>query len=57
MGIIYEYFGGEPALPTWSGFIYVSFVVDVFVRRIVGWRVSGSLRTDLMLDTLEQALW
>ena len=42
---------------TWSGFVYVAFVVDVFARRIVGWRVSGSLRTDLVLDALEQALW
>ena len=42
---------------TWSGFVYVAFVVDVFARRIVGWRVSGSLRTALVLDALEQALW
>ena len=42
----------------WSGFVYVAFVVDVFARRIVGWRVSGSLRTTaLVLDALEQALW
>ncbi len=42
---------------TWSGFVYVAFVVDVFARHIVGWRVSRSLRTDLVLDALEQALW
>ena len=42
---------------TWSGFVYVAFVVDVFARYIVGWRVSRSLRTDLVLDALEQALW
>ncbi len=42
---------------TWSGFVYVAFVVDVFARRIVGWRVAGSMRTDLVLDALEQALW
>ena len=42
---------------TWSGFVYAAFVVDVFARRIVGWRVSRSLRTDLVLDALEQALW
>jgi putative transposase len=42
---------------TWSGFAYVAFVVDVFSRRIVGWRVSRSMRTDLVLDALEQALW
>lgn len=42
---------------TWSGFVYVAFVVDVFARRIVGWRVATSMRTDLVLDALEQALW
>jgi len=42
---------------TWCGFVYVAFVIDAFSRRIVGWRVSNSLRTDLALDALEQALW
>jgi len=42
---------------TWRGFVYAAFVVDVFSRRIVGWRVSNSLRTDLALDALEQALY
>ena len=41
---------------TWAGFAYVAFVVDVFSRRIVGWRVSRSLKSDLALDALEQAL-
>jgi len=41
---------------TWAGFIYVAFVIDVFSRSIVGWRVSRSLRSDLALDALEQAL-
>jgi putative transposase len=41
---------------TWAGFVYVAFVVDVFSRAIVGWRVSNSLRSDLALDALEQAL-
>jgi len=41
---------------TWAGFVYVAFVIDVFSRRIVGWRVSKSLRSDLALDALEQAL-
>jgi putative transposase len=41
---------------TWAGFVYVAFVVDAFSRRIVGWRVSSSLRSDLALDALEQAL-
>ena len=42
---------------TWTGFVYVAFVVDVYARRIVGWRVSNSIRTDLALDALEQALY
>lgn len=42
---------------TWRGFVYVAFVIDVFARRIVGWRASRSLRTDLALDALEQALY
>jgi putative transposase len=42
---------------TWRGFTYVAFVIDVFARRIVGWRVSHSLRSDLALDALEQALY
>jgi putative transposase len=42
---------------TWSGFVYVAFVIDVFARRIVGWRVSASLRTDFVLDALEQAIY
>ena len=41
---------------TWVGFVYVALVVDVFSRKIVGWRVSNSLRSDLALDALEQAL-
>ena len=42
---------------TWRGFAYVAFIIDVFSRFIVGWRVSSSLRTDIALDALEQALW
>lgn len=42
---------------TWRGFVYVAFVTDVFSRRIVGWRVANSMRTDLVLDALEQAIW
>jgi len=42
---------------TWRGFAYVAFVIDVFARRIVGWRVSSSLRTDFVLDALEQAIY
>ena len=42
---------------TWRGFVHVAFVIDVFSRRIVGWRASRSLRSDLALDALEQALY
>ncbi len=41
----------------WSGFVYVAFVIDVFSRLIVGWRVSNSLHADLALDALEMAIW
>ena len=42
---------------TWQGFVYVAFVIDVFARYIVGWRVSASMQTDFVLDALEQALY
>lgn len=42
---------------TWQGWLYVAFVIDVFARRIVGWRVSTSMTTDFVLDALEQALY
>jgi transposase InsO family protein len=42
---------------TWRGMVYVAFVIDVFSRRIVGWRASASMRTDLVLDALEQAVY
>ena len=42
---------------TWSGFVYVAFVIDVLARRMVGWRVSASMRTDFVLDALEQAIY
>ena len=41
---------------TWGGCVYVAFVIDVFARRIVGWRVSASMRTDCVLDALEQTI-
>jgi putative transposase len=44
-------------VPTWQGFVYVAFVIDVFARRIVGWRVSASMQTEFVLDALEQALY
>jgi transposase InsO family protein len=42
---------------TWRGFVYVAFVIDIFARRIVGWRVAASLHTDFVLDALEQAIY
>jgi len=42
---------------TWQGWLYVAFVIDVFARRIVGWRVSSTMSTDFVLDALEQALY
>lgn len=52
---------GRPAditfVATWAGFVYVAFITDVFARCIVGWRVSRSLHTEMVLDALEQALW
>lgn len=44
-------------VPIWSGFAYTAFVIDAFSRRIVGWKVSGSLETGLALDALEMAIW
>ena len=41
---------------TWSGFVYVAFVIDAFARRIVGWRVSRTAHAGFVLDALEQAL-
>jgi transposase InsO family protein len=64
---VQRHFGAESAnrlwvadltyVRTWSGFVYVAFIIDVFSRFIVGWQVSRSLRSDLALDALEQALW
>jgi len=42
---------------TWSGWVYVAFVVDAFARRIIGWRCGSSMSTQLVLDALEQAVW
>jgi putative transposase len=42
---------------TWSGTVYVAFVVDIYSRFIVGWRVATSMRTELVLDALEMAVW
>jgi putative transposase len=42
---------------TWSGWVYVAFVLDVFSRTIVGWQVADHMRTELPLDALEMALW
>ncbi len=42
---------------TWSGTVYVAFVIDCHSRRILGWRAATSMRTELVLDALEQAIW
>jgi transposase InsO family protein len=42
---------------TWIGLVFVAFVTDVFSRKIVGWRVSKAMKTDLVLDALDQAIW
>ena len=42
---------------TWSGSVYIAFVIDVYSRYIVGWRVLKHMQTDFILDALEQALW
>jgi putative transposase len=42
---------------SWSGTVYVAFVIDVFSRLIVGWRAATSMRTELVLDALEMAVW
>jgi len=44
-------------VPTWAGVAYVCFIVDVFSRTIVGWRVASNMRTDMVLDALEMARW
>jgi putative transposase len=44
-------------VPTWSGMVYVAFVIDAYARRILGWRVATSMRTALVLDAMEQAVW
>jgi transposase InsO family protein len=42
---------------TWAGFVYVAFVLDAFSRRILDWKAATSMRTELVLDTLEMAIW
>jgi putative transposase len=44
-------------LPTWQGFLYLAVVLDVFSRRVVGWAMADHLRTELVLDALEMAVW
>jgi putative transposase len=44
-------------VPTWAGMVYVAFVIDAYSRRILGWRAASSMKTALVLDALEQALW
>jgi putative transposase len=44
-------------VPTWSGMVYVAFVIDAYSRRILGWRAATTMKTSLVLDALEQAIW
>lgn len=44
-------------VPTWSGVVYVALVIDIFSRRIVGWKADTNMKTPLVLDTLVMALW
>jgi putative transposase len=44
-------------VPTWAGMVYVAFVIDAYSRRILGWRAATTMRTTLVLDALEQAVW
>jgi len=44
-------------VPTWSGMVYLALVIDAYSRRILGWRAATSMRTELVLDALEHALW
>ena len=44
-------------VPTWDGMVYVAFIIDVFSRRILGWRAATSMSTPLVLDALEMAIW
>ena len=46
-----------PYVSTWSGWVYVAFVIDAYARRILGWRAGTSMSTQLVLDALEQAVW
>jgi putative transposase len=48
---------GVTYVPTWSGMVYVAFVIDAYSRRILGWRAATSMKTALVLDALEQAVW
>ena len=44
-------------VPTWAGMVYVAFVIDVYSRMIVGWHLATTMRTDLVMTALEQAIW
>ncbi len=44
-------------MSTWTGWVFVAFVIDAYARRILRWRVSTSMTADLVLDALEQAIW
>ena len=47
----------SPNIPTWAGFLYLAVVLDTFSRRVVGWSMANHVRTQLVLDALDMALW
>jgi putative transposase len=44
-------------IPTWSGWLYLAIVLDVYSRRVVGWAMADHLRTELVIDALDMAIW
>ena len=44
-------------MSTWSGWVYVAFVIDAYARRILGWRTAATMTTSIVLDAVEQAIW
>ena len=44
-------------VPTWSGWLYLAVVLDCFSRRVVGWTMADHLRTELVIDALDMAIW
>ena len=47
----------QPYIGTWAGFLYLAVVLDAFSRRVVGWAMATHLRTELVIDALNMAIW